>query len=835
MEPLLSHSPGCCFDWAFETDTSLQARETIPRMTVPRLVIVLAVLSHGPGPAGTVLKAQSAGLPQGARNILTYSTYLGGSSNDTVHAIAVDSQGNVYLAGETVSPDFPVTTVAFQRKHAGVPGNDCSFETGCYLPDAFITKLDQSGKIVYSTYLGGNSADVANGIAVDASGNAYISGTTSSPNFPVTAGAFQASPPSNSMHAFVAKLNPSGSALVYATLVSGSGSEYSVAGIRIDAAGDAYVAGTTTSLDFPVTAGALQTIAAKASDPSNTFNHGFVFKLNAAGSALIYSTYLSGSEGALPDSMTLTPAGEVLVTGSTASTDFPITKGAYQTTIPPSTFSSEAATSRFISHLNADGSALVYSTFLGSVPSGSAGIEVDNQGAAYITGGTFGNFPATPGAFTGPIEPTQDPVTVYVAKLSPDGSQLFYAAPLTVGESTAPSAIAVDRNGNLWLTGQTIDSNFPITGDAYQSGYAAAACFGNFVGPFAGSGDIVNCGDAYLAVLDSSGLKLLYSTYFGSNGSDIGTALALAPDGSVYLTGTTDSALLPATASALQTHRTFGSDCTYEGSPSAFGANICTDVFVSRFNPAAPALVLPFELVNSASYLPGAVAPGEFVTLFGSGIGPSQSLEYQLDGSGRVGTTLGEIRVLFNATAAPLLYVGPNQINAVVPYDTASKQQVQVTIEKNGVSGPAQNIELADVSPTFTVVAPGVFTMTASGIGQAAAFNNQEETANGPAHPASAGSVVGIYVTGLGVTDKPVPDGSITGPSLLPQNIGTVEVFVGGMKAQVLYAGAAPFLPAGVSQVNFVIPTGVPSGNQPVFVSAGHVEGSQSGVWIAVR
>jgi uncharacterized protein (TIGR03437 family) len=210
-------------------------------------------------------------------------------------------------------------------------------------------------------------------------------------------------------------------------------------------------------------------------------------------------------------------------------------------------------------------------------------------------------------------------------------------------------------------------------------------------------------------------------------------------------------------------------------------------------------------------------------------------LEYQLDGSGRVGTTLEGIRVLFNATAAPLLYVGPNQINAVVPYDTASKQQVQVTIEKNGVSGPAQNIELADVSPTFTVVAPGVFTMTASGIGQAAAFNNLEGTANGPAHPASAGSVVGIYVTGLGVTDKTVPDGGITTPSLLPQNSGTVEVFVGGMKGQVLYAGAAPFLPAGVSQVNFVIPTGVPSGNQPVFVSAGHVEGSQSGVWIAVR
>ena len=803
------------------------ARETIPRVAALRLLIILAVLSHG---------QQAAELPQGARNILTYSTYLGGSSNDTVHAIAVDLQGNVYLAGETVSPDFPVTAGAFQRQHAGVPGNDCSFETGCYVPDAFITKLDQSGKIVYSTYLGGSSGDIAYGIAVDASGNAYVSGTTSSPNFPVTAGAFQTSPSSNSSHVFVAKLNPSGSALVYATLVGGSGYESSVAGIRIDAAGNAHVAGTTTSLDFPVTPGALQTTAAKASDPSDTLTHGFVFELNAAGSALIYSTYLSGSQGAFPDSMTLTPAGEILVTGSTSSTDFPITKGAYQTTISPSPFSIFAATSRFIARLKAAGNALVYSTFLGGLPNDNAsGIDVDDQGSAYVMGDTFGSFPATPGAFTGPAAPAPDAITVYAVKLSPDGSQLMYAVPWSVGLETGAGAVTVDRQGNLWLTGRTNDSNFPITGDAYQSGYAAAACFGALIGPFAGSGDIVNCGDAYLAALDSSGSKLLYSTYFGSSGGEGGTALALAPDGSVYMTGTTDSALLPATASALQTHRTFGPDCTVELSPSAFGANICTDVFVSRFDPAAPALVLPFEVVNSASYLPGAVAPGEFVTLFGSSIGPSQSLQYQLDGSGRIGTALGGIRVLFNGTAAPLLYVGPNQINAVVPYDTASHKQVQVTIEKNGVSGPAQNIELANVSPTFTVVAPGVFTMTASGIGQAAAFNNHDSTANGPVHPAAAGSVVGIYVTGLGVTDKAVPDGSITEPSLLPKNIGTVEVFVGGIKAQVLYAGAAPFLPAGVSQVNFVVPAGVPSGNQPVFVSAGHVEGSQSGVWIAVR
>jgi uncharacterized protein (TIGR03437 family) len=794
------------------------------------IIIVLAVWSHGAGPALTALKAQPAG------STLTYSTYLGGSSDDVVHAIAVDSQGNVYLAGETVSPDFPVTPGALQPKHGGKPGNDCSIFTGCSMSDAFVTKLDSSGKIVYSTYLGGTNTDVAYGIAVDANGDAYISGTTSSPNFPVTTGAFQTSPRSNSMHAFVAKLNASGSALVYSTLVGGSASENSVAGIRIDAAGNAYVAGTTSSLDFPITPGALQTIAAKAPDTFTTLTHGFVFKLNAAGSGLIYSTYLSGSQGAVPQSMTLTSAGEVLVTGITSSADFPITKGAYQIAIPPSVLSFIAAQSRFVSRLNTIGSALVYSTFFGGIAnSGLSGIEVDGAGAAYITGDTLGNFPATRGAFGGPAAQEPNQGTVYAVKLGPDGSQLVYAVPLIVDVGTSPGAITVDRKGNAWLTGRTIASNFPITDDAYQSSYAAAACFSSFAGPFGGSGDLVDCGDVYLAALDPSGSSLLYSTYFGSNGSEGGTALAMAPDGSVDLAGTTSSALLPATASAPQTHRAFGPDCTFEGSPSAFGASICTDVFVSRFGPAASAPSPPFEIVNSASYLPGAVAPGELVTLFGPGIGPSRSLGYQDDGSGRVAATLGGIRVLFDGTAAPLLYVGPNQINAVVPYDTAPKRQVQVAIEKNGASGPVQNVELADVSPGFTVVAPGVFSISGSGIGQAAAFNNPDGTLNGPTHSASVGSVVGIYVTGLGVTDQAVPDGTITNPSLLPANIGTVEVFVGGKNARVLYAGAAPYLPAGVSQVNFVIPDGVPSGNQPLFVSAGHVEGSQSGVWIAVN
>lgn len=171
----------------------------------------LVLIAH----CAVTARAQTPILPQGPRNALIYSTYLGGSSNDAVHAVAVDSQGNVYLAGETASADFPVTLSAFQTKHGGRPGNDCSIFTGCYLPDAFVTKLDPFGKIVYSTYLGGSSSDVAVGIAVDAQGDAYVAGTTSSSNFPVTAGAFQTTPLNNSTHAFILKLNPSGSSLIF--------------------------------------------------------------------------------------------------------------------------------------------------------------------------------------------------------------------------------------------------------------------------------------------------------------------------------------------------------------------------------------------------------------------------------------------------------------------------------------------------------------------------------------------------------------------------------------------------------------------------------------------
>jgi uncharacterized protein (TIGR03437 family) len=770
-------------------------------------------------------------LPQGVRNILTYSTYLGGASDDSAHAVAVDPQGNVYIVGETVSADFPTSAGVLQPKHAGVPGSDYSIFTGSPHPDAFIAKFDPLGRLVYSTYLGGSSDDMAYAVAADAQGNAYVAGVTYSSNFPVTTGAFQTTANfKTSVHSFVTKLNPMGTALVYSTLIAGSGNDY-VNSLHIDSAGDAFIAGTTTSTDFPVTTGAFQTKAAGGTGV-NPNTHGFVAKLNPSGSQLVYATYLTGSEGAIPRSMALNPAGEVFVTGATSSADFPTTKGAWLTTRPQA---STGYLPGFLAHVNASGSAFMSSTFL---PAGPSALDIDATGAAYITGTPPPTgFPVTPGTFV-----SQTAYAIFVAKLDPAASQLVFSASIGGDAFSNPSAIAVDSQGDVFVAGATRAANFPITSNAYQTGFSSSMCFLPGIGPFELGGDVPNCGDVFLTELDPAGAKLLYSTYFGSNGRETANAITLESDGSVYIAGQTDSAILPATANALQTHRSFGYDCSFEASPSAGGSNPCWDAFLAHFSPATPAPVVPWEIVNAASFLPGAIAPGELVALVGSAIGPTQSATYQLDANGRVSTSLNGIRVLVNGVPAPLLYVGPNQINAVVPYDAYGHVAVPVHIETNGVADFDRTIEVAEVNPNVIPVAPGIFAADASGLGQVAAFN-QDGTVNGPAHPAPAGSIISFYATGLGPTNITVPDGTITNPSLLPQhNVAGIEVFIDvntpflqSKVAKPVWAGNAPYSVAGISQVNVVVPPGTHSGQVPIYVSMGHVVTSQSGMFITVQ
>lgn len=296
---------------------------------------------------------------------LVHSTYLGGSAENWGYGIAVDSSGSAYVTGSTLSTDFP-TVVPFQATNKAAP------ETGAVT--AFVAKLNPAGSgLVYSTYLGGSDGESGQGIAVDSSGDAYVTGYTSSTDFP-TVHPLQASDRGD-YDAFVAKLNSDGSALVYSTYLGGSGVDYGY-GIAVDSFGNAYVTGRTYSTDFP-TAHALQKSYGGELDA-------FVAKLNAAGSALVYSTYLGGSEYDEGNAVAVDSSGNAYVTGVTYSTNFP-TANAFQPHCGGCSLYADA----FVAKLNSDGSALVYSTYLGgSAVDYGYGIAVDSFGNAYVTGQT---------------------------------------------------------------------------------------------------------------------------------------------------------------------------------------------------------------------------------------------------------------------------------------------------------------------------------------------------------------------------------------------------------------------------------------------------------------
>ena len=360
------------------------------------------IQATNPGASAFVTKLNAAG------NGLVYSTYLNGSMGAQVSGIAVDTAGSAYVTGWTRSTDFPTTSGALEPIFPDptlctVPSgvNTClASSTGC--AHTFAVKLSPAGSdALYSTYLGGGcDFDTGQGIAVDSSGNAYIAGsaypagTSIGPggDFPTTAGSYQpgfATAPCNGgfacSDAFVAKLNSTGSALVYSTLLGGTASEGAAGGIAIDASGNAYVAGSTNSTDFPILNGFQTTL-------NGTYDV-FVAKLNADASVLAYSTYLGGSGAEGSTSITVDFAGSAYVVGSTNSTDFPVMNA---TQAAPGGGLNDA----FVTKLNASGNALDFSTYLGG-----SGIEVatavglDNYGNAYVTGSAgVGNFPITAGA-----------------------------------------------------------------------------------------------------------------------------------------------------------------------------------------------------------------------------------------------------------------------------------------------------------------------------------------------------------------------------------------------------------------------------------------------------
>ncbi|MDQ3135744.1 MAG: SBBP repeat-containing protein [Acidobacteriota bacterium] len=415
--------------------------------------------------------------------------------------------------------------------------------------------------LVYSTYLGGSSSDLARAIAVDSSGNAYVTGYTTSTNFP-TANAFQAALKVTAggfgdRDVFVTKLNAAGTAFVYSTYLGGSGGE-EARGIAVDSSGNAYVAGFTSSTDFP-TANSIQATKGATNEDA------FVTKLNATGSALVYSTYLGGGESSeFGEAIAVDASGNAYVTGSTFSDDFP--------TVNPiqATFGG-GSTDAFVTKINAAGTAIVYSTYLGG--NGDAaisgvggesgrGITADSSGNTYVTGEINStNFPtanAIQATFGG------GGADAFVTKINAAGSAFVYSTYLGGSAQDSGEGIKADASGTAYVAGFTVSTNFP-TANALQGTN--------------GGGQ-----DAFVTKINAAGSALIYSTYLGGTGGEIAFGIAVDASGSVYLGGSTGSSTTFPVANAIQCARNGGQD-----------------IFVTKFNQAGSALVYSTYLGGSGA------------------------------------------------------------------------------------------------------------------------------------------------------------------------------------------------------------------------------------------
>jgi hypothetical protein len=434
--------------------------------------------------------------------------------------------------------------------------------------------------LMYSTYLGGSGGlgNYGGGVAVDGAGNAYVTGNTTSSNFPVTPGAFETT--CGNLYcgnAFVTKINASGSALVYSTyLGSGNGGSTGY-GITVDNAGDAYVTGSA-GINFSVTPSAFQTTCGNP-NPSSCEN-AFITKINPSGSALVYSTYLGGSGsgpyGDWGSVIAVNSAGNAYVTGWTSSTNFPL-MNPLQGVFGGGDFDA------FVTELNPTGSALVYSTYLGGNNRDCGyGIALDSAGNAYVTGCTFStNFPVTPGAFQtacGGACPVNS--NAFVTEINPSGSALVYSTYLGGSGGDGGYGIAVDSAGNGYVTGYTNSTDFPVTPGAFQT-----TC-----------GNPSFCENAFITEINPSGSALVYSTYLGGSGTDVGQRIAVDSLNNAYVTGWTSSTNFPL-MNPLQ---------------GVFGGGQY-DAFVTKLNPTGSALVY-------STYLGGTAADeGEGVAVDGAG------------------------------------------------------------------------------------------------------------------------------------------------------------------------------------------------------------------------
>ncbi|HUU12541.1 MAG TPA: choice-of-anchor D domain-containing protein [Terriglobia bacterium] len=664
--------------------------------------------------------------------VLAYSTYLGGTGLDYAEGIAVDAAGSAYVVGYTNSTDFPLSNPA---QAAG--GGTCGSGLDVYpCPDVFIAKLNAAGTaLVYSTYIGGSGEDYGMGIAVDASGNAYVTGYTNSADFPLT------DPLQSSMgggyDAFALKLNPQGSVLVSSTYLGGGGDDYGY-GIALAPGGEVLLAGFTSSPDFPTTAGAIG--EAYGGGPYDAF----VSRLDLAGAALVYSTYLGGSGEDFANDIAADAAGNAYVTGYTNSANFPVA-GALQGTYAagvcgaePSTFSCYDA---FVTKLSAESGTLAYSTYLGGRGSEYGyGIAVDGDGNAFVAGATTStDFPVSARA----LQTAGGGVSVdaYVTKLDPSGASILYSTYLGGLGAEAALDVAADGGGNAYVTGYNLGGGFPVASPLQTAGA------GHF--------------DAFLAKLDDAGTALVFSTYLGGSGQDKGNAVAVDSSGNAYVTGGTFSTDFPVSAEAFQTVYAGGSFEGFVAKMADLGRPVGT--------PQEISLLFPDQGVGTTSV----AQPVSF-----SNSGDAELLISNISASGDFAQTSDcaesvppgghcALEITFSPTA-----LGPRTGSVSVEHNAAGSPFV-VHLAGNGVAAPA--LEISPASLSFGEQSVGTTgagqTITLRNVGDALLTFSSISTSDDFAQSNICGQSLAVDSgCSMAVTFTPLTPGTIAGAVTIVDN-----------------------------------------------------------------
>ena len=794
--------------------------------------------------------------------VLSYATYLAGSGWDNIanttgpgiqqagtsQGLAVDSAGSAYVTGYTKSIDFPTKNPYLSAPPAKGPAGS-PVSPGLW-PTAFVTKFSPDGSsLVYSTYLGGNGSDYGYAIALDSGGNAYVTGQTSSSNYPATSGAYQtvcAPVPNNTGESsassncnssdysvFVTKLNSTGTSLVYSTFLGGYASWSYATAIAVDGAGRAYIAGNenvicstgyTFPSCFPTTSGAVisgtQPIGA---DPQ----YAFVAAFDPTGAHLLYSTLVGDQNftcirGCGGDTygtgIAVDASGYFYLVGQTQASTLPTTAGVIQRTPAPlgSTGTYVEDWRGFVAKFNpvtsAGGASLAYATYLGGqAPGGGdyiSGITIDSASNAYIVGYTNSkDFPVTSGAYNTVCGQGGTCAAGHVTKLNPSGTAILWSTYVGGARSDGSDAlyftgpIELDGSGNVYVMGQSgagfqlVDPVEPTPGGGYMQ--------------------------VVVAELDPTGAKLLFSTTIGSNGLHTAGPAGLAVDslGNIYLAGNHNGPDLKTTPGAFQ--MTASADlCCYHG-------------FVAKIAPVAPGG--PTIKSGGAGVAPiysavPTIQPGEWVSIYGTNLASTTATW-----NGDFPTFLAGTRVTIDGKLAYLWYVSPTQINLQVPEDTFTGA-VPVVVTTS-VASATSNVTLAQFAPSFLLldskhVTGIILRSDGSGADGGGAYDIIGPTGSSLGYPtvaAKAGDSIELYGVGFGPTTPAVTPGqAFIGAA---QTNNTVSLTINNVTLYPPFVGLSE---AGLYQINLTVPSGLGTGDVSLQATVAGVT-TQTGVVISLQ